>query len=296
MRKYLVISSIVLILLLPFAGATTVLYENEAVKDSFTYLEQSFNHSVMVEYASMTTCGPCITASSQLYSIYDSGDLDFNYVTLIWDVGNLNVRDRLKELEVSSVPDVYFDGGFKRLLGAQGSEAPYRTAITQCGEREVPDIDIDVNVKWIGLGMLKITITVTNNEVEKFNGKIRTYIVEKESRWNDYGGNPYHYAALDIPIDKSLNLVKNSQFGQLSDTYSFSKTWFGAIWGFEDITKENIMVIASIFDGDSNYAVQSASAEPASNSNNLNFEYSSLFQIFEKFISHFPLFEQIINK
>ncbi|MCK4415992.1 MAG: hypothetical protein KAU84_02460, partial [Thermoplasmatales archaeon] len=35
-----------------------------------------------------------------------------------------------------------------------------------------------------------------------------------------------------------------------------------SIFGFGDITKENIIVIASVFDADSDYAVQTASAEP----------------------------------
>jgi len=262
MKKYLVAGIVAFIMIMPIAGASNILLTNKTeVKTPMSISNEDFTHTVFVEYGTMTTCPPCVTASSQLYSIYGSGDLDFYYVSLVSDESNYNVRGRLQELGVVSVPDVYFDGGYKKILGSQSNENPYRTAITQSGEREVPDIDIDVDVSWLGGGNLKIAVTVTTNEVEEFSGHIRTYVVEKESRWNDNGGNPYHYAALDIPIDRSL-AVSKSQPGQLGEEYTFTKTWFGSIFGFGDITQENIIVIASVFDADSDYVVQTASAEP----------------------------------
>ena len=129
-KKIIGIISIALISVLPITGASTVLYEYDAVEESF-FLEPNFNHTVMVEYASLTTCGPCVTASRQLYNIYTAGDLDFNYVTLVGDKANKNIYARMNELGVHAVPDVYFDGGYKRVLGGQQSETPYRTAIIQ---------------------------------------------------------------------------------------------------------------------------------------------------------------------
>jgi len=272
MKKYLIIGITILMMVTPLAAASP--HITSAVKTSAKQMNVSpedFTHTVMVEYGTMTTCPYCVTASGQLYSIYNSGDLDFYYVSLVWDKGNSNVRDRLTELGVSSVPDVYFDGGYRRLLGAQQDEQPYRNAITQCGERVVPNIGVDVNVQWKGSGTLKITVNVHNNEPTEYNGHLRVYIVEKESRWNDNGGNPYHFGVLDIPIDRSLSTTpqpQSQQQGQSSPlggtTYTFIKTWLGALYGFGDITQNNILVIASVFDPDSGYAVQTAAAEPTS--------------------------------
>ena len=259
MKKIILVNILALMLMIPVVSATDISIEKKSEKTST--LSQNFTHTVFVEYGSMTTCPPCVMASAQLYSIYNSEDLDFNYVTLLWDEGNYNVRGRLLELEVVAVPDVYFDGGYKRVAGPQTNVTPYRSAITHSGKRDVPDIDINVDVTWLGGGKLRITGTVINNEVDEFNGHIRTYIVEKESRWNDYGGNPYHYAALDIPIDKNLALV-NCRARPIGDPYTFAKTWRGSLYGFGDITQENIMVIVAIFEIDSNHVVQSASAEP----------------------------------
>jgi len=266
MKKYLILGVVFLLVLTPLAAASSNV--TNAVKNGVKQAgvsQEDFTHTVMTEYGTTTTCPYCVIASGQLYSIYSSGDLDFYYVSLVYDKGNANVRSRLQELGVSSIPDVYFDGGYRRLLGAQTDESPYRNAITQCGMRTVPDIDVDVSVEWKGGGTLKITVNVVNNEVEDYNGHLRVYITEKESRWDDNGGNPYHYAVLDIPIDKSLSLPQSQQQGNpspLSGTYTFRKTWFGGLYGFSDITQDNILVIASVFDPDSDYAVETAAAEP----------------------------------
>ena len=273
-------------MIVPIAGAPNIFVENEPVNSSYN----SFTHTVIAEYGTLTTCGPCVTASSQLYSIYNSGDLDFYYVSLVWDEATRSVRSRLTQLGVVGVPDVYFDGGYKRVLGGQSSEIPYRNAITQSGERTVPDIDINLAVTWLGGGKLQIEITVTNNEIEEFQGKLRTYIIEKESRWNDNSGKPYHYAVLDIPIDRSLSVSRNLP-KPLGDTYTFSKTWYGSLYGFGDITQENTMVIAAIFDKDTGYAVQTESAEPTAKSNthsNQNLLSKFLVHILERLFERLP--------
>ena len=138
-KKILLISIVAAILIIPVASANIV-EENEPVTSNASM--DDFTHTVFVEYATLTTCGPCVTASSQLYSIYNAGDLDFNYVSLVSDEATLNIRNRLQDLGVVAVPRVFFDGGYKDILGAKLDEQPYRTAITQSGERTVPDIDI----------------------------------------------------------------------------------------------------------------------------------------------------------
>ncbi len=288
MKKIILVNILALMLMIPVVSATDISIEKKSEKTSI--LRQNFTHTVFVEYGSMTTCPPCVTASAQLYSIYNSEDLDFNYVTLLWDEGTYNVRGRLLELGVVAVPDVYFDGGYKRVEGPQTNVTPYGSAITNSGERDVPDIDINVDVRWLGGGKLKIGVTVINNDVEEFNGRIRTYIVEKESRWDDYGGNPYHYAALYIPIDKTLAVVK-SRARPLGDTYTISKTWWGALYGFGDIKQENIIVITALFEKDTKYVVQTASAEPTATSSN----YRSINLMILRLLERFLVLERLIN-
>jgi hypothetical protein len=275
MKKYLVAIVIVLILLLPVVGASNLLVSDKIeIKTPLNTLEDDFTHSVFTEFVGTTKCGYCPTASSQLYSIYDSGDYNFQYVTLVADA-NYIIYDRVKELGVSSVPDVYFDGGYQNILGRQDDEQPYRNAIQQCGNRDVPDIDVDVNVQLEGNSILKISVTVKNNEPEDYNGYLRVYIVEIESRWNDATGHPQHFGVLYIPIEKSLAMPSlQAQVEPIGDSYTFTRTWIGALYGFGDITQDNIMVIATVFDPTSDQAVETASATPTNSINNDVFQFT----------------------
>jgi len=296
MKKILLGSIVFVILMVPTTGALNILSINNAeIETPSNISNEDFTHTVLVESCTKTTCPYCVTAASQLYSIYNSGDLDFHYVALVTNEGNLNVRLRLQELGITVIPDVFFDGKYNRITGGQSSEQPYRDAITQAGMRDVPDIDLDVEVVWRGGSTLKIEVTVVNNEPETYKGHLRTYIVEKESRWNDQGGNPYHYAVLDIPIDRSLAIVANSGTKPLGDTYTFKKTWFGVLHGFGDISRDNIKVTAAVFDTDTDYAVQTASAEPTSASNSHQTTNPLFLQILEGFINRFPLLERLLG-
>jgi hypothetical protein len=207
------------------------------------------------------------------------------------------IVERLNDLGVEYIPDVYFDGGYKQLTGGQQSEQPYRNAISQSGGRNVPDIDIDINVKWTGLGnTIKIEVTVTNNEPEDYNGILRVYITEIESDWTDAHNNEYRYVVLDIPIDDSLsikhdNYIKNQQ-DPLGGSYTFTKWWSG------DITKNNCMILAAVFDKDSGYTVQTATSTPSS-IGLYEFSSKSAFNnifttLFEKLVNSFPILKTLL--
>jgi glutaredoxin len=260
MKKYLIIVFLAGVLLMPIAGSNNIVPDIQ-IDLKYPIENEEVTHTVMVEYATLTTCPPCVTASSQLNSIYNSGDLDFYFVSLVADRANNKIVRRVVDLGVQSVPHVFFDGEYRNILGGQSSETPYRNAITQSGQRNVPDIDIDVSADWLGNGNIKLTVNVQNNEAEDYKGLLRVYIVEEESRWNDNGGTPYHYAAIAMPIDSSLSLLK-SNVQPLGDTYTFTKTWKGSQNGFGDITQDNIMVIASVFDVESGDAVEASASEP----------------------------------
>lgn len=283
MRKYLASIIIILILMVPIAGASNILYINNNKKVALNnFSNQDFTHTVFVEEGTWTGCPYCVTAANQLYNIYNSGDLNFYYAALIYD--NKDTRNRIKELNISEYPNVFFDGKYKHILGGQSSETSYRNAINSSGKRIVPDIDIDMSVEWKGGGTIKITINVQNHEAEKYNGHLRVYVTEKVSRWNDNSGKPYHFGILDIPIDKDLFVVARDRPRPLADTKTFVKTWYGAMHGFGDITQDNIIVIASLFDADTDYVVETAAKEPVSYTHNL-----FLPSIIEKLINHFSI-------
>lgn len=290
MKKNLICGIIILMLIMPVVGAI-----NESkIETPQIVANDDFTHTVIVESGSQTTCPYCVTASSQLYSIYNAGDLDFYYVTLIWDRGPSRIRDRLKELDILSIPDVYFDGKLTHIGGAQEDEQPYRDKITQAGTREVADIDVSVSVQFKAGGTLKIEIVVTNNAPEDYNGRLITYILEKESRWNDNSGNPYHYAVLDIPIDSELTVYR-SQTKSTLETHTFTKTWFGGLYGFNDITQDNIEVVAAVFDAETGYAVETASASPTLDPTSYRTTTPTFLEIIsQRLITRFPMIARLL--
>jgi len=286
MRKYFVGVIMILLLMVPIAGASNIfsITKKETASSNFN---AEFTHKVFVEYGTMTTCNPCVTANAQLFSIYSSGDLDFNYVTLVWDEGIKRVHNRLKDLGITSVPHVFFDGKFKNLLGAQSNENPYRNAINQSGARTVPDIDLSISTIFKSGGTLKITVNINNNGPDTYNGHLRVYITEIESRWNDNSGKPYHYAALDIPLDTTMSLT--------AGTATSEKTWLGSFWGFGDITKDNIMVIATLFDPSTDFVVDSTGAKPTTCSSKSIIPSALMPIILEKVMNNYPLLEKLLN-
>ncbi|MBU0496811.1 MAG: glutaredoxin [Candidatus Thermoplasmatota archaeon] len=260
-NRYVILGLITLLLTLPLTTATIT--TQQATRQTIhpqPINNLEFTHTVFAEYATTTTCPYCPAASSQLFGIYDSGDYPFYYVSLVADK-NSKIYPRVQELGVSVVPVVFFDGKYNTILGKQDDDTVYRNVIETAGQRTVPDLDINIDVKWQGPAILKISVTVTNNEAEEYNGHLRVYIVEPEARWDDAMGDPYHFGLLHIPIDKALAVPK-SHPQMLADTYTFSRTWIGALHGFGDITKENTMVIATVFDAQTDKAVECSAALP----------------------------------
>ena len=296
----ILLMAIVVITSLNGVASTTKISIENTDNQIKNVLNDNQTHTVLAEYATTTECPYCPTASSQLYSIYNSGDYDFDFVTIVADkikelplIARTHLSTRvLNELGVKSVPDVYFDGGYKNILGKQSDEQPYRTSIEQSGTRSVPQVEVDLKVDWKSGNILKITAEVQSNDPE-FDGKIRIYITEISSRWNDQQGKPYHYTVLDILVDKNLKVVSldksNTQQTKTLNTITVTKWWSG------DIAKDNCMVIATVFDKDTDYAIQTASAKPTDKSNNdLSASSYTKLLVANGFIGKiYPIFEEM---
>jgi len=112
--------------------------------------------------------------------------------------------------------------------------------------------------KLIGAAVIILLLTTTlsaigvnvvkNDELETeqsdpktiYGGQLRVYVVEIISRWDNYYGDPYHYAFLDFAIDEKLSIEYNT-------TYNTQVTWDAQQAGYENVTEDNIIVMAAIF-------------------------------------------------
>jgi len=243
MKKYLIASLLVLIMTLPAAVASNQvsLEKNEFINSTGT-LEDGFTHTVFAEYGTTTGCGHCPPASAALYSIYQSEDYPFYYVSLVADKNTAAAR-RLGALSAIAVPVVYFDGGEVNVVGDVG-ESVYRSTIQDMGAREVKQpLDMNTSVSWDGNAQLTVKVTIKNNGNFFYLGILRSYVTEIESRWRDAQSNPYHFGFIDFAFNRPILLFPGGE-------RTFTKKWDGTKdhggETFEDITEDNIMVLSSI--------------------------------------------------
>lgn len=205
--------------------------------------------TIFAEYAATSWCPNCPTASSALYDIIQNSDLPFQYVSLVSDLNPIaRNRSWLGYYNVA-IPSVYFDGGFQNLVGS-ASTVPstitaYEDLINDCINRDTRrNIIIETEANWEGNAEIDFTITVTNNDQSFYIGILRSYVTEINSRWNDYSGESFHYAVLDMPIRSIVFLAP-----QQSKT--FTEQWDGKVdysgLTFEDITQDNIMIQSAIY-------------------------------------------------
>jgi len=92
-----------------------------------------------------------------------------------------------------------------------------------------------------GLKMLHPSeITSSGNQYE---GRLRVYVVEIESRWKMENRRPYHYALLDFAYDDDLSIT-------YLDTLEETINWQG------DVEEDNVIVMAAVFNPEphTNYA------------------------------------------
>jgi len=92
------------------------------------------------------------------------------------------------------------------------------------------------NIKNEEIGSWRIIVDIVNLEEEKYNGHLRVYIVEPDSRWIMENGDPYHYSFLDFAVDEEISIEEN---------FNKNTTWNPKL--VDGIDEENIMVIAAIF-------------------------------------------------
>ena len=70
----------------------------------------------------------------------------------------------------------------------------------------------------------------TNYEGNKYDGFLRIYVVEKESRWRNYNGLPYHNALLEFAFNDEISI-------RYLETYEDTINWQG------DVKSGNVMVM-----------------------------------------------------
>ena len=86
----------------------------------------------------------------------------------------------------------------------------------------------------------KLNTIQSNINSLPYEGYLRIYVVEPESRWDNFDGEPYHYGFLGYAFNQTISI-------DYQETYTNNIIWNGNQEGYSDVEEENIMVIAAIF-------------------------------------------------
>ena len=233
------------ILVLSGLGASAINIEIDGKENNIIGSNERATHTVLGVHGAVAWCEFCKYSHGALKDLYQAGQLDFYYVSLVCDKNDKANASAFNDFNVFGWPTVWWDGGYLVDIGASSipdAKTRYTTSITQAGSRTVKDADIKLEAIWQGGTKLKVECKVINNEASKYAGTIRVYIVEKVSSmgWLDPAGDLYTMAFLDWAFNQPISI---SAGGSWSDTI----TWDGAVNGFPSVTKTNTFIIAAVF-------------------------------------------------
>ena len=156
-----------------------------------------YTHTVLIEVGTATWCPSCPASNAAWHSIYASGNYDFEYTEMVYDM-NSAANQRFTEFNPKWVPTSYFDAGEYVYPGT--SIPTFYSYLNSCGSRVVPDLIASLDVAWLGSAKMDITYNVVNNEASAYAGKMRIYVLEIESE----GYNTYRKK---ITIDENYYLL-----------------------------------------------------------------------------------------
>ena len=207
-------------------------------------------HTVFIEEGTATWCVNCPNIAEILHELYEVGDYNFYYVSMVYDENNLAEERLGNDYNMYAYPTVFIDGGYKIIVGER-SKTEYINAIKEAESREVPEITISVNVTYDNdTDDLETKVFIENNEDYAYDGTLKVYLSEKISRWSnklptsDGDFFPYHFGFLDFIMNKPITIEGNSN-RSYTDKRGINE------FSYSIIKPEDIVVIAVLFNSES---------------------------------------------
>jgi len=207
---------------------------------------RNFEHTVFIEEGTANWCDNCPIISDIIENLYESGNYNFYYVSLIEDQSNI-AKNRLEEdYNILGYPTLFIDGGYKVMMGSLFEKSDIENEISKAEDRNAPNININVKVEYKNISDELVTnIVVQNGENSTYTGFLKIYLTEIISRWvNDYATSPYHYSFIDYIIEEEISVDANEDF---------EKNYTKKLTDFEvsNLDPDNLMIIGVVFNSNS---------------------------------------------
>jgi len=196
-------------------------------------------HNVFIEEGTGTWCSNCPEVANILHELYESGDYNFYYVSLINDI-NSEANSRLEEdYNIYGYPSVYIDGGYDLVEGAK-EKSVFEESISKAQKREVPALYLNVTAQLGETSKeINISIEIINYEDYAYTGRLKLYLTERNSV-SYYGGQGvYHFGFKEIIYNEEIN-ISSKEEKNIYPIHDFSG---------DDI--DNLMIIGVIFNSQS---------------------------------------------
>jgi len=195
--------------------------------------------TVFVEEGTAGWCTNCPAVATTLHDLFEAGELDFYYVSLVQDK-NEKAKQRLEDdYNIVGFPTVFIDGGYEVKVGGEDLDE-IEEKISAAANRDAPMLDLSIEAVWDDVTETFDTmVTIENKESTTYDGTLKVYLTEKRSSWFDYQGVPFSFAFLDYVIDTEISLAAGQNSIETYDGYDI---------GGRD--PANIKLIAVIFNSE----------------------------------------------
>jgi hypothetical protein len=203
---------------------------------------QNFTHIVFVEEDTATWCSNCPIIADVLHKKFNSsGKPDFYYISMVEDKNTKAHNHMYNDYNIRGYPTVFIDGGYRTIMGTSDFEKNFNEKLTEAKNRQTPKLILNLKAKWNeSRKELTATATIENKETTTYKGNLKVYITEIKSQWSNWNGDPYHFAFLDYAIDENIEIQSNKN-------QTITKTWNPKNAGYPDTYKENLWVVATVF-------------------------------------------------
>ena len=203
-------------------------------------------HNVFIEEGTATWCVNCPTIAENLHELYESGEYNFYYVSMIQDKNN-NAKDRLEsDYNILGYPTLFIDGGYDLLSGGQNKDKIIEK-INKASNRDIPKIRFNLSSELkVNDSNIKTKVLIKNYEEETYNGRLKLYLTQRNS-YSYFGGNGNYHFGFEKYIYNDLVEVLTKE--EITINVNFS---------IDSYDPDNLMIIGVLFDTE---AVQKYSDE-----------------------------------